>query len=172
MSSAPLLLTPIIPHFSQPAPTLMDQERAFQEEQIQQRDIRAVKNALSVTLKYLENHIFISLTQVLLFQTSYTAMCNLISRVGAELTAQTGPDQTAATPSTRTVRLRFAQIVSYVRACLGAERTARCHGVRSLFTSREMPSLQLYVLGQHWTHQTWPCAQVGVHRQCVVLSAF
>ena len=49
MSSTPLPLTPIIPTLvglPQATPTLTDEERALQEEQMQQRDIRAVKNAL------------------------------------------------------------------------------------------------------------------------------
>ncbi len=48
-SSTPLSLTPIIPTLvglPQPAPTLTDEEQAFQEEQTRQHDIRAVRNAL------------------------------------------------------------------------------------------------------------------------------
>ena len=48
-SSTPLPLPPVIPSLvglPQPAPTFTDQEQAIQEEQMRQRDIRAVKNAL------------------------------------------------------------------------------------------------------------------------------
>ena len=61
----------------------------------------------------------------------------------------------------------LAHIVSYM-SVLG-QKELRCHGVQLLTHFQGKALLQLYVLGQPWTHQTRPCVQVSVHRQRVVL---